>query len=102
MSRATKGKGVDQLATHDAPEKHTRPATSIPIDPDKLRLVLRRRFINNREASELAQRCGGWMDTVLHKKRINYYALDDLATALQMNFLDLFGEVVDEEAWLDL
>ena len=79
-----------------------RPATSIPIDPEKLRLVLRRRFINNREAGELIGKSGGWMPCVLHKKRINFYVLDDLAGALNMNFDDLFAEIVDREKWLAL
>ena len=83
-------------------KKRVRPATSIPIDPDKLRLVLRRRFINNREASELLGRCSEWMAVVLHKRRINFYVLDDLAGALNMNFDDLFEEIVDEEKWLSL
>ena len=60
-------------------KKRVRPATSIPIDPDKLRLVLRRRFINNREASELLGKSSDWMAVVLHKRRINFYVLDDLA-----------------------
>ena len=80
--------------------KRVRPATSIPIDPEKLRLVLRRRFMNNREAGELVGKSGDWMACVLHKKRINFYVLDDLAGALNMNFDDLFAAIVDEEKWL--
>jgi len=83
-------------------KKRVRSATSIPIDPAKLRLVLRRRFINNREASELLGKSSDWMSVVLHKRRINFYVLDDLAGALNMNFDDLFEEIVDEEKWLAL
>ena len=82
--------------------KRVRPATSIPIDPQKLRLVLRRRFINNREAGELVGKSPDWMACVLHKKRINFYVLDHLAGTLNMNFDDLFAEIVDEEKWLAL
>jgi hypothetical protein len=39
---------------------------------------------------------------VLHKRRINFYMLDNLAGALSMNFNDLFEEIVDEEQWLAL
>ena len=78
-------------------KKRVRPATSIPIDPAKLRLVLRRRFITNREASELLGKSSEWMAVVLNKRRINFYMLDDLAGALNMNFSDLFEEIVDEE-----
>ena len=42
------------------------------------------------------------MAVVLHKRRINFYVLDDLAGALNMNFDDLFEEIVDEEEWLAL
>jgi len=83
-------------------KKRVRPATAIPSDPDKLRRGLRRRFINNREASELLGKCSEWMAVVLHKRRINFYVLDDLAGALNMNFDDLFEEIVDEEKWLAL
>ena len=83
-------------------KRNVRPATSIPIDPDKLRMVLRRKFINNREAGELLGKSSDWMSVVLHKKRINFYVLDDLAGALNMNFDDLFEEIVDEEKWLAL
>jgi hypothetical protein len=83
-------------------KKRVRSATSIPIDPTKLRLVLRRRFINNREASALLSKSSDWMAVVLHKRRINFYVLDDLAGALNMNFDDLFEEIVDEEKWLAL
>lgn len=83
-------------------KKRVRVATSIPIDPAKLRLVLRRRFINNREAGELLGKSSEWMAVVLYKRRINFYALDDLAAALNMNFDDLFEEIVDEEEWLAL
>jgi hypothetical protein len=83
-------------------KKNVRPATSIPIDPDKLRMVLRRKFINNREAGELLGKSSDWMAVVLHKRRINFYVLDDLAGALNMNFNDLFEQIVDEEEWLAL
>ena len=83
-------------------KKRVRPATSIPIDPAKLRMVLRRRFITNREASELLSKSSEWMAVVLNKRRINFYMLDDLAGALNMNFSDLFEEIVDEEQWLAL
>jgi len=83
-------------------KKRVRSASSIPIDPAKLRLVLRRRFINNREASALLGKSSDWMAVVLHKRRINFYVLDDLAGALNMNFDDLFEEIVDEQEWLAL
>ena len=83
-------------------KRNVRPATSIPIDPDKLRMVLRRKFINNREAGELLGKSSDWMAVVLHKRRINFYVLDDLAGALNMNFDDLFEQIVDEEEWLAL
>ena len=83
-------------------QKRVRPATSIPIDPEKLRMVLRRRFINNREAGELLGKSGDWMASVLHKRRINFYVLDDFAGALNMNFDELFEAIVDEERWLAL
>lgn len=83
-------------------KRNVRPATSIPIDPDKLRMVLRRKFINNREAGELLGKSSDWMAVVLHKRRINFYVLDDLAGALNMNFDDLFEEIIDEEEWLAL
>ena len=83
-------------------KRNVRQATSIPIDPDKLRMVLRRKFINNREAGELLGKSADWMAVVLHKRRINFYVLDDLAGAMNMNFDDLFEEIVDEEEWLAL
>jgi hypothetical protein len=64
--------------------------------------VLRRRFINNREASALLGKSSDWMAVVLHKRRINFYVLDDLAGSLNMNFDDLFEEIVDEQEWLAL
>ena len=58
--------------------------------------------LTRREASELLGKSSDWMAVVLHKRRINFYVLDDLAGALNMNFDDLFEEIVDEEKWLAL
>lgn len=79
-------------------QKH-RLATSIPIDADKLRMVLRRNFLTMVAASELTGKCSGWMSVVVHKKRIGYYALDELASAIGMRTDDLFNEIVDEQEW---
>lgn len=82
--------------------RKVRPATSIPIDPDKLRMVLRRRFLTHVAISELMELDRNWMSVMLSKRRMNLYRLDELAQNLCMTLDELFNEIVDEEEWTRL
>lgn len=83
-------------------KKLHRRATSIPIQPEKLRRVLYRNFLNLGEASRMLDKSSDYMSSVLFKKRMCYWTLDKLACELGMTTEDLFNEIVDEQEWLGL
>jgi hypothetical protein len=75
-------------------------ATSIPIVPEKMRNVLKRRFLAAKDVGPMVGRCENWMSVILtSKKRINFYVLDDLATALGIRADDLIEEIIDRDVW---
>lgn len=78
-----------------------RVATSIPIQPEKLRGVLRRNFLTLSATNDMMGKSNSYMSIVLRKRRMNYYSMDELANVLGMTLNDLFEELVDEQEWLN-
>lgn len=73
-------------------------ATTVSIDPDRWCSFFFRRRMPLNAVGPMFKRCEGWASVIKKKARAGYYALDDLATSLDMRVDDLIFQVgTDEE-----
>ncbi len=73
-------------------------ANSVAVDPDRLRQFAYMRRLTLTAIGPLFDRCEGWASVICSKRRVGYYALDELACALGMRVEDLIEEIgTDEE-----
>jgi len=73
-------------------------ATTVRIDPGRWSAFFFRRRLPLNAVGSLFNRCSGWASVIKKKGHAGFYALDDLATALDMRVNDLIFEVgTDEE-----
>ena len=73
-------------------------ATSVAIDPDRVHMFFRRQRMPLSHASEMLGHAKAWLNCCMNRGRMNYYAIDEIATEFGLNTEEvvyLFG--TDEE-----
>lgn len=68
-------------------------ATSIQIDRERFSFFFWRRRMTLSSVGPFIGRCDAWASVIAHKGHAGLFALDDLATALNMNLEDLIYEI---------
>ncbi len=79
-------------------------ANTVAIDADRFRSFCYRRRLALTAVGPIFGRCAGWASVICHKRHAGYYALDELALALDMRVEELIDEIGtdDERARLDV
>lgn len=81
----------------DTRVKH-RNANTVAIDPDRFRRFFYMRRIALNAVGPLFGRCEGWASVIVSKQHAGFYALDELACALETTTVSLIDEIgTDEE-----
>lgn len=76
---------------------HMRSTNSIRIDPAKYKHAMWKRRIALRQVGPMIGRSEGLGSVLASKARINYFTLDDLATAIGMHVDTLIAEICADE-----
>lgn len=76
---------------------HMRSTNSIRIDPAKYKHAMWKRRIALREVGPMIGRSEGLGSVLASKARVNYFTLDDLATAIGMHVDTLIAEICADE-----
>lgn len=72
---------------------HYPNANTVRIDPDRFRAFFYRRRLPLNAIGGLFGRCDGWASVIIHHQHAGFYALDDLACALDLRVEDLIEEI---------
>lgn len=74
-----------------------RPANSVAIDPDKFRHAMWKRRLTLKSVGPMINRSDAYANVMINKRRMNFFALDELAQALGIHVNELIAEVATPE-----
>jgi hypothetical protein len=72
-------------------------ATSVTIDPDRVYQFFRARRLPLSAASVLLGRCDSYLSVCMSKRRMSWYAIDDIAVAFGMHADAVLSLIASDE-----
>ncbi len=88
---------VEESSAPTTTEGRHKNANTVYIDPDRFRAFFWRRRLPLTAVGPMFGRCAGWASVIVHKGHAGYWALDELATSMDMRVDDLIEAIASEE-----